>query len=542
MQLDVVGSRLLCTDADPKDQKMLMKFYGASKTTKGISFPIEPLVVRYFIAFVPSCELSKEVQKFYNDFLVEFDKLMQIKQGEWTNYSFPSGNSVLPLKEHQRIALAFFTRNNRFILGDEMGLGKSCSALMCAFHSSKKVLIICPSYLKYNWYREIEKWLGEEVVETVLCDGDRSVRELGIKLNKRWTIVNYEMLRPQRARGGYPELFAKQWDMVIIDEAHRTKNPKAQQVVGIKKLKTTNMIMLTGNPVGNYPQDIWQLLNILYPKRFTSLWTFIDYFCDQIDAFFSKEIVGIKKNKLKELQYILQPVLLRRMKEGLPEKIHKDIYVKMQGKQLKAYREAKQFKINKIGGDLRIIDSKLEMIIRLQQIVANPSILEIDASSIIEETILQLISDIGKTKFIVGTKFVVAAQEMYNMLLKADIPVSLITGNVKAEMKDKIIENFKRQPFHVLVGNIDAMSEGLNLDECDHMIFADKSWSPATNQQFEDRIHRMNSTRNKYYYHIIVSDSVSEKREKMLREKTEMLDSILRDKELVDEIYCSVLD
>src|SRR5690606_7164248 len=84
----------------------------------------------------------------------------------------------------------------------------------------------------------------------------------------------------------------------------------------------------------------------------------------------------------------------------------------------------------------------------------------------------------------------------------------------------------------VLIGGIRAMSEGLNIDECDDMIFADKSWVLLDNEQFEDRIHRMTSTRQKNYYHIVVRDSISMDREGVLQDKTELIDEVLSMREV----------
>ena len=71
------------------------------------------------------------------------------------------------------------------------------------------------------------------------------------------------------------------------------------------------------------------------------------------------------------------------------------------------------------------------------------------------------------------------------------------------------------------------MSEGINADECDNVIFMDKSFVPLDNEQFEDRIHRLTSTKTKNYYHIVVKDTISQDREEVLAEKKEMIDEVL---------------
>ena len=98
----------------------------------------------------------------------------------------------------------------------------------------------------------------------------------------------------------------------------------------------------------------------------------------------------------------------------------------------------------------------------------------------------------------------------------------------KEDKRDQTVEAFKKcKKPAVLIGTIRVMAEGLNIDECDHVIFADKAWTPLPNEQFEDRIHRMTSTREKHYYHLIVEGTTSEDREEVLERRVDTRDEIM---------------
>jgi SNF2 family DNA or RNA helicase len=62
----------------------------------------------------------------------------------------------------QKDGVKFAIENyGRFILGDEMGVGKTIQALAicCVYKEDWPVIIICPSSLRYNWRDEILKWM-----------------------------------------------------------------------------------------------------------------------------------------------------------------------------------------------------------------------------------------------------------------------------------------------------------------------------------------------------------------------------------------------
>jgi hypothetical protein len=68
----------------------------------------------------------------------------------------------VPLYQYQREGALFAARAGRCLIGDEMGLGKTIQALAAAEIMSQefgveKVLIVCPTSLKHQWQREIEK-------------------------------------------------------------------------------------------------------------------------------------------------------------------------------------------------------------------------------------------------------------------------------------------------------------------------------------------------------------------------------------------------
>ena len=228
--------------------------------------------------------------------------------------------------------------------------------------------------------------------------------------------------------------------------------------------------------------------------------------------------------------------MIRRLKTEvapwLPKKIDHYVEVKLEGAQKAFYeRVEKDMVIEMVNGGLEVIDSIIAQSVRLQQAIANPAILGGPNQSVVEDTALELVQDLldsNERKVIVGTWYRRAAEMFRDRLKKNGIQCWVITGGVAEHKRDAIVNAFKesKEPC-VLVGTIRAMSEGINVDECDNIIYMDKSWVPLDNEQFADRIHRMTSTRTKNYYHIVVRDTQSMDREEVLSEKAEIIDEVL---------------
>jgi SNF2 family DNA or RNA helicase len=529
MNVTLYRNRLKVENYSTEEKKKLKKLYGANDNKTYISLPLEPLIIQYFAKYFQNVNLCSKLQKWYSDFREDLKIGLSIKKFDGNGIGIPL---EVDLKDYQKVGIEFIKHAKRVLLADDRGLGKTLTCLaFCESIDVRKVLIVSPGYLKKNIQRELVKWFG---LSGVLCAGEKNERKKQLQENAKYTIVNYEMLR-KTTKIAYPEILNTKWDVVIFDEAHRLQNPKSQFSVGAKAIQAEYMIQCTGTPVADTPDQIWHLLHLLYPKRFSAKWAFIEYFCDVEKTFWGQEIKGINERTKRELQWILQPIMIRRLKQGLPEKLHKEIYILLEGEHLKSYLAAKRF-LYTSNGELKVIESKIEQIVRFQQIVANPAILGGSNISLVEQTVTELVKDIGSQRIIVGLVYKMAASFLKQTLEKAfKRPVFIITGDTKD--RDLVVENFKQTKDSILIGTITAMAEGLSIDECDHMIFADASWDPRTNDQFEDRIHRMTSTRNKHYYHIIVGDTISEAKWEKLLDKQTKSRNLLDDKAVVKYLY-----
>ena len=157
----------------------------------------------------------------------------------------PQLNKLLkvPLYPYQAEGALFAVRAGRALIGDEMGLGKTIQAIAAAeilarHFGVSKVLVICPTSLKYQWQSEIARFAGRD---SRVISGGRAQRQKDYALDEFCKITNYEKLQPDL------DLIAA-WgpELVIVDEAQRVKNWNTIAARALKRIDSPYAVVLTG--------------------------------------------------------------------------------------------------------------------------------------------------------------------------------------------------------------------------------------------------------------------------------------------------------
>jgi hypothetical protein len=265
-----------------------------------------------------------------------------------------------------------------------MGLGKTIEALVIDFKLRKatfkkgiprrKTLIVAPLSVHEHWERHIRMIWPTAKIYTI----DRKNRPAFVAALKRdynFFIVHYE---GTRLRDLQPALRKVAWFHIICDEVHRIKSRKAQQTRAIKSLNSQYRFGLSGTPADNKPQDLWSILNWLYPKRYSSYWRFVNEYCrfetmcrecggkslteggpaihvkncSKIGQQF-KKIVGVKEETIPYLLKEMEPFYIRRLKtdvrKDLPGKYYTEHFCSLTPRQRKAYNQMRKHMLAWVG-------------------------------------------------------------------------------------------------------------------------------------------------------------------------------------------------
>ena len=262
-------------------------------------------------------------------------------------------------KEGVRFLFGLYTKGIGGLLGDDMGLGKTIQVI--SFVSAvlgktgirdqdirprrsdgpKPVLIVCPSAVLFNWKREFQTWgyfaaevyHGGKKKDQVLENIQRGKSEI--------LITTFETLRINRAA-----LDRVEWELVIADEVHRLKEPKAKVTEAFKSLRIRRRYGLTGTPIQNAFKELWCLLDWANPDA-VGTWSNFDTTIanpmlqgQKFNA--SKVELTVAKHANDKLQEFLQKFFLRRTKaliaHQLPKKQDFVVFCNFGKKQEEVYK------------------------------------------------------------------------------------------------------------------------------------------------------------------------------------------------------------
>ncbi len=504
-------------------------------------------------------QATPRVLKWYQKQLEPEIEAMAILDKGDAKIKHPSANT---LKPYQRAGARFLARVGRTLLCDDMGLGKTAQAIVGAetarWHD--KVLVICPKSLQTLWAHEKAKWTAHphqsvEILETKTMEKQLNNYQSGWLIAHPWQVrqglVNVHAGEVGKSRPKYvwetePNLSSTFWDWVIIDEAHRfLANRKTQTFNAVKRLKRRRMVILTGTPYGNNPGELWSLLNLLEPKRYTSYWRFFELYVDYTEGEWvgTRTITGIRNPDL--LRRELAPRMAMRKKADvgidLPSKERQEIPLKMEERQLRLYvKMAREgmliLESEEDEGESGILraNTTLAVMTRLRQILSTPATLGFADNSIKLDAAMDIIQGTDEG-VVVFAMFRATVDALYQRLKRAGIPAHRLMGGVKPEELALAERGLLDGSIRVVVGTISFAGVGLNLQGASVVIFVDKHYNPNWQDQAEDRVHRIGQTKDVLVLALYCPDTIDDLVNAILQRKETMRAPILRAK-LLEEL------
>lgn len=469
----------------------------------------------------------------------------------------PEGLDYLPF---QRGAIKYICRApkpRRVLLGDDMGVGKSIETIgYLNLSRAETVLVVCPASLKINWQRELERWLVEPR-QIWIVDSDREV-----PTDAEIVIVNYERLIRDAV---LQQLMGWFWDVLICDEAHALKSPKAkrtQAVLGAGKRqkgllhRCGTFLALTGTAMLNRPIELWTLLTALDPQGFPDKHQFGIRYCAG-----QQKRIGWDREKhepkmawdfsgasnLAELQDKMRGrCLVRRTKaEVLPElppKRHELIV--LDPARARAPLAAQQALWQARGGD-RLVQAlegawqrrdRAEWEAQVAELVAELEVAfgELSAERakiaaakvpLVVEHVRGVLEHHEVPKLVVFGHHHEALDKICDGL---DVPQVRIDGRTALSARQEAVDRFQGDDsVRVMVAGIRAAGEGLTLTAANHVVFSELDWTPARNAQAEDRLHRIGQKNMVLVQQLVFDGSLDALVAKVLVHKMQVAEQVL---------------
>jgi SNF2 family DNA or RNA helicase len=408
------------------------------------------------------------------------------------------------LRLYQNFGGKFALTQGRVIIGDEMGLGKTLQAISVLAHQSahgaSRFLVVCPASVVTNWIREVTSRSDLPIIKIHGEDHKQGlqswIKSGGIGITTFDTLKSFEITDAQIAQ--------LKVDTVIVDEAHFIKNAATGRTRTIQRWleKCPNVIFLTGTPMENRVDEFIALAKLLDQKLGHDL---------------SRAALAAGAESFRKT---VAPIYLRRntdevLKE-LPELIEVTEFCTWEGVDKQNYEDAvavgnfmamRRAAFYPMGDQ---IPSKLERLIEL-----------------VDEAIA------GGQKVLIFSFFrTVIEQVIFALGNKA---VGPITGSVSSSMRQSIVDQFQADKnAHVLVGQIQALGTGLNIQAASVVILCEPQIKPSLEVQAIARAHRMGQVRKVQVHRLILPDSVDEKMLALLAAKQNEFEQYARKSELAN--------
>lgn len=417
------------------------------------------------------------------------------------------------------------------------GLGKTIMAIVAADNRvpDDQIVVVAPSSLLRTWQREINTWSTNTtsyIVKGTAVDWDEVQKS-------RWLLTSWDTLAIHQ------DWFLGSWPLWIFDESVLVKSRDSDRAFavtgGTKKRKgkpdkkwvnlrktIDQAWLLSGSPVTRHADDLWQQLNIIFPRAFKSYWRFAERYCEIEESVWSAngKVVATRRDRdavADNADLIL--VINQEDVLDLPEYLFEVIDVDLTWKQQVAYQDMnKNFLALLDSGDLLTAASIAAQLTRLQQITSY-----FEGESAKHDALIQLMrSNHYETPMLVWTHWKEGAKALTGSLQDLGYDAIHVSGDSSDKDKDHFIELFKKGKLDILVLSLGVGKFGHTMTNTKTVVYVDKSFSADDYYQSLRRVRRIGLTHRPVVVTIRAPGTVDEVVELNLEGKIDSISRIAR--------------
>lgn len=192
-----------------------------------------------------------------------------------------------PAREYQRLAAAAWRISRNLLLADDVGLGKTVSAISGLVASDHlPALVLCPPHLQRHWERAFERFAPQLLIHTIrtraiydLAEPDRKRRSKQARL--------FEPRKPDVLICSYNKInawadeLAGQIKALVSDECQQMRNSDTQIYAGVTHIaaKADYRLWLSATPIHNYGGEFFAVMDALAPGALGSREEFMREWC-----------------------------------------------------------------------------------------------------------------------------------------------------------------------------------------------------------------------------------------------------------------------
>lgn len=436
------------------------------------------------------------------------------------------------LRPYQRVDVQYLKKMPAAGIFNEPRTGKTPTSIVLIKELNTKTnMVVCPASLLFNWEKEFHNWYPD--MKTFVINGTPKKKEEAMQACYDYNGKKVLIISKDTWKGLVKKWGSFSFDTVFVDEAHFLRSRDTQQSKAIKAIQAKRKYALTGTPAVKGTQDVYGILEFLFPEKYKSYWQFVERYFEQRENWMGhQEIVRVKTSRKAELEETIGLASVQRKRKDvmkwLPAKVHQTIYLEMDKKQRKAYDEMeKWFFTSDEEGNESDTSGVLAQVTRMRQICLDPALIELSIDSAKMKFLVEYLQN-HQEPVVIMSMFTSFLKRFEPVVKALGLKVGMIHGEISNKEKFTAASDFQNGKTQVLLCNIISAGTGFTLDKAEVIIFTDKAWNPSDNEQAEDRITP--TTKEKVHSHTIISlvckDSFDERLNNLLSEKKSLTDIV----------------
>lgn len=482
---------------------------------------------------------------------------------------------AIEAKEAQCIAVS--TKRKLYITDDFLvthNTATALGALSLAHQQLLPALVVGPASVTWNWAKEIKRfapWFTPHVIESPNDDlpppNGRTIYICS------WAILAKISLNPMLMRS---------LRCIVLDEAHSAKNASAQRTEAAMALAEAcpHVLLLTGTPMLNRTVELYTQLHMIDAEEFPTKKDFAERYADlkykviRLPGGGARQLLDDSgASNLEELSERLRCYMIRRTKtqvqRELPEKTRNYVWMDLPPAAAKAYRkvEDEMGQWVCVNFKARALKTAARKFVALTAAMKRGDVEKIPAKELAERIVEESNSEppnkdsaelaivqLGNLRRVTGEAKAAVAVQWINdyfaerperddplvvfvehqpvlatigdALNKLGLRWTYIDGSVTGKARFDRVEAFQEGQFDVIVCS-QAAYAGITLTRASNMLFVERWWVPAFEEQAEDRIHRFGQQNAVIINYIMAHGTTDEHIAELVDTKRSLIESVI---------------
>ncbi len=435
--------------------------------------------------------------------------------------------------------------HGRALLADEVGLGKTIEAGLILKEYLvrglvKRALILVPASLVLQWTRELNEKFS------IPAFAQRN----------EWSWTNYDVVvasidttkrEPHRST-----VLEQEYDLVIVDEAHKLKNQKTRNWQFINQVRKKYLLLVTATPVQNDMRELYNLIHLLRPGQLGTQETFASNYIEKKRSPKNPQALrtAVHEIMIRNQRQAAQLEFTERIVEAIPLSLSKeeaglyDAVTHFIRDEYTRRKEAHRSVLSLVTLQREICSSSYAAMCTLETMMKDKRI-SVEEKMTLQEIyhqaeavptytkvgrVIDMVKNIND-KVIIFTEYRATQDFLLYMLQQSGIKAVLYRGGYKRGKKDWMKDLFEHKA-QVLIAT-EAGGEGINLQFCNQVINFDLPWNPMRIEQRIGRVHRLGQTRPVYIYNFATMGTIEEHIVMLLQDKIRMFELIIGELDVI---------